>query len=163
MTFKPPAGYRVRILRLRGDLISWPRVLKGEAPVAAGSYAGVLLSFHSTGSGDSERCDYCADNHMVYVQDALSDKPVRTPYDMDTTIGGVLSADHKLNITIAGWLNTTGYPLHIEPTFTVEYRFEPGEGVTEARAATAGFVPERPRLIDAGRSSLLPVRRPAVR
>jgi len=164
MTFKPPEGYRVRILRLRGDLVSWPRVLKGETPVAPGSYAGVLLGFFSTGPGTSERCDYCSDNHMLYIQDALSEKPVRTPFDMDTTIGGLLAADHKLNIKIAAWLNTTGYPIHLEPTFTVEYRFEASdEGQAAKRAAPAGFVLEPPRLVNAGRSATLPVRRSATR
>jgi len=164
MTFKPPEGYRVRILRLRGDLVSWPRVLKGESPVSPGSYAGVLLAFHSTGSDTSERCDYCADNHMVYIQDALSDKPSRTPFNVDTTIGGLLAADHKLNIKTAAWLNTTGYPIHLEPTFTVEYRFEPFDGTQESkRASPAGFVLEPPRLVNAGKSATLPVRRPAIR
>lgn len=164
IAFRPPEGYRVRVLRLRGDLVSWPRVLKGEPPVATGSYAGVLLSFHSTGPDASERCDYCAENHMIYVQDALSDKPVRTPYDMDTRIGGLLSADHKLNITVASWLNTTGYPIHIEPTFTVEYQYEPTDAATGAkRLSRAGFVPEPPRVVNGGRSATLPVRRPATR
>jgi hypothetical protein len=123
---------------------------------------GVLLGFFSTGPGTSERCDYCSDNHMLYIQDALSDKPVRTPFDMDTTIGGRLAADNQLNIKIAAWLNTTGYPIHLEPTFTVEYRFEASGGSQQSKgAAPAGFVLERPRLVNMGRSAILPVRRPA--
>src|SRR4051794_36994653 len=113
----PPAGYRVRILRLRGDLVSWPRVLQTEPQVKQGSYAGVLLGFHTTGENTSVHCTYCADNHMLYVQDGLSANPVRTPFNDDVSIGGLLSTDNVLHIKIAAWLNTTGYPIHMEPTF----------------------------------------------
>jgi hypothetical protein len=35
-----------------------------------------------------------------------------------------LEPDNKLLVTVASWLNTTGKPVHIEPTFTVVYRWE---------------------------------------
>lgn len=131
VTFKAPVGHRVRILGLRGDLVSWPKVMKGETPVQPGSYAGVLLAFSSTAPDASVLCTYCADGTMLYIQDALTDKPVRTPFNDNVEVGGLLEADHVLIVKVAQWLNTTGYPIHMEPTFTVTFRFEP-----ETQAAT---------------------------
>ena len=124
MTFRPPAGYRVRIVELRGDLIAWPRVLSGEAPVPDGAYAGVLLGFQTTSSQNSGRCDYCADNTMLYIQVGLDAHPVRAPFSEKILSGNLLESDNVLVIGVASWLNTTGRKIHIEPTFTVTYRFE---------------------------------------
>jgi hypothetical protein len=123
IVFRPPAGYRVLILRLRGDLVSWPRVLPGEPPVAPGQYAGVLAGFQSTAADGSCRCDWCADNTMLYVQDAVAERPSRAPFDY-AQVNFLLGPDHTLLLKIASWLNTTGRPIHIEATYTVVYRFE---------------------------------------
>jgi hypothetical protein len=123
--FRPPAGYRVRILKLRGDLVAWPRVLPGEPPVPRGTYAGVLLGFMTTAPDGSLRCDPCADNAMLYIQHAMESAPVRAPFDYDR-VNVLLESDNKLLVKVAAWLNSTGRPIHIEPTFTVVYRYEKG-------------------------------------
>lgn len=123
VTFQPPNGYRVRILRLRGDLVSWPKVLPGDTPVTPGQYAGVLLGFQTTSPGGSGQCDYCADNTMLYIQDAISTEPHRAPFDY-TNVDMLLNPDNELLVKIASWLNTTGKPIHVEATFTVTYRYE---------------------------------------
>jgi hypothetical protein len=124
LTFTPPPGYRVRILKINGDLVSWPKVLPGQPAVPDAAASGVLIGFQTTAPDASTRCDYCADNTMLYIQDALTNKPIRTPYSVDVSAGGLLETDNKLIIKVAQWLNTTGYPIHMEPTFTVTYRFE---------------------------------------
>lgn len=121
--FYPPAGYRVRILRLRGDLVAWPRVLPGERPVAPGQYAGVLMGFQTSAPEGSQRCTWCADNTMLYIQDAVGEKPTRAPFDY-RDIDVLLEPDNILRLVVASWLNTTGRAIHIEATYTVVYRFE---------------------------------------
>ena len=123
VTFHPPAGYRVRILGLAGDLIAWPKVLPGNPPVPGGVYAGVLLAFHTSAPGGSANCDYCDDSTMVYVQDGLESNPIRAPFDR--IVSALLESDNQLLVKVASWLNTTGYPIHMEPTFTVKYQYEP--------------------------------------
>src|SRR5262245_4421229 len=59
--FNPPAGYRVRILTLRGDLVAWIKSLPGCTPTPLESTAGVLGGFHITTSQGSVHCDLCAD------------------------------------------------------------------------------------------------------
>jgi hypothetical protein len=61
---------------------------------------------------------------MLYIQDGVTDKPVRTAFNMDVEEGGLLQADGKLLVKVAQWMNTTGYSIHMEPTFTVVFRFE---------------------------------------
>jgi hypothetical protein len=121
ITFSPPAGYRVRIVRASGDLVAWPQVLDG-VPVPAGKYAGVLLALASTAPEGSIRGDWMADNTFVYIQAGLDAVPVRAPFDR--RLDAMLEADNRLAVKVASWLNTTGRPIHIEPTFTLQYRFE---------------------------------------
>jgi hypothetical protein len=123
ITFHPPAGYRVRILGLTGDLIAWPKVMPGNPPVASGVYAGVLLAFHTSAPGGSVNCDFCDDSTMVYVQNGLDSHAIRAPFDR--SLFALLESDNQLLVKVASWLNTTGYPIHMEPTFTVRYQYEP--------------------------------------
>lgn len=125
VTFKAPAGHRVRILRIRGDLVAWPKFLTGELPMHAGRYAGVLVGFQSTAPEGSTRCDWCADATWIYYQGALdstSTRPLRIHWD--DSVDELLEPDHKLVVKVASWLNTIEKPIHIEPTFTVRYQFE---------------------------------------
>ena len=125
IAFHPPAGYRVRVLRIRGDLVAWARVLPGEELPATGSTAGVLVGFQTTALDGSARCVPCADNTLIYLQDAVSGSGrVRIPFDADVSTGGLLLPDNVLVVKVASWLNTTGKAIHLEPTFTVIYRFE---------------------------------------
>jgi len=120
-----PTGYRVRILRLSGDLVAWPKTMPADAAVVANQYAGVLLGFQTTAPPGSLRCNPCADNTMLYIQSAMRADPVRAPFDNNVRVGGLLERDGKLIVVVAAWLNTTQRPIHIEPTFTVEYCYEP--------------------------------------
>ncbi len=121
-SFRPPAGYRVRVLRLWGDLVAWPMVLPGERPVAPGQYAGVLVGFQTTARDGSDRCWPCADNTLLYLQGAMHAEPVRIPFDQ--RVSTLLEADNILAVKVADWLNTLGRPVHMEVTYRVTYRFE---------------------------------------
>jgi len=120
----PAPGKRVRILRIAGDLVAWPKVLPGELPVSPGQYAGVLVGFMTTAFEGSVRCLPCADNTMIYAQGAMGAAPVRVPFDREVSVGGALEADQVLVVRIASWLNSTGRPVHAEATFTVTWRAE---------------------------------------
>lgn len=119
ITFRPPAGYRVRILRASGDLVSWAR-----GRVARGTEFGTLLGLQTTAPEGSQRADWLADNTMLYVQDAANVKPSTRHFDQDVSAGGLLEPDNVLVVKIASWLNTTGYPIHLEATLNLTYRWE---------------------------------------
>ena len=119
MTFRPPAGYRVRILRAYGDLLAWPR---GVPP--AGTFAGVLFGLQTTAAEGSTRADWLADNTMLYLQGAVSDRGrERLPFDVKIS-DGLLEPDNKLLYKFATWLNDTGLEIHMEASLTLVYRFE---------------------------------------
>ncbi len=118
LRFKPPDGHRVRVLRAYGDFLVWP---KGK--VEQGRYAGALMALHTGAPDGSQRCDLCADNHLLYIQTATSGQPARAPFDFKFN-AGLLGPDHTLYIKVAVWLNDTGLEIHCEPTFVAVYRFE---------------------------------------
>ena len=60
---------------------------------------------------------------MLYIQHAMENAPVRARFDYDM-VNVLLEPDHKLVVKVAAWLNSTGRPIHVEPTFTVVYRYE---------------------------------------
>ena len=119
MTFRPPPGYRVRILRAYGDFLAWPI---GE--VQRGKFAGVLFGMQSTAPDGSSRADWAADNCFLYVQHATNGAPVRAPFDYKTKDGGLLEMNAVLVLKMSVWLNDTGLPIHMEPSFTLVYRYE---------------------------------------
>lgn len=135
ITFHPPAGYRVRILALRGDLVAWIKTMAGDPPTPLESASGVLASFQTTsslnasagGSGAeaSTQCDYCCDGAPLYIQDFVSEKQPKTraPYNY-TGVTLLLDADNVLNAKIASWLNSTTKPIHVELTYTIQFRYE---------------------------------------
>lgn len=118
--FHPPAGYRVRILRVYGDFQGWVR----KNP--SGNCAGVLWGLSTTQPEGSQRVTPAADNTMLYVQDSVCavERKFRAPVDYDTSAGGLLGPDNVLVSKVAVWLNETGEPVHVEPSFTVVYQFE---------------------------------------
>lgn len=125
VVFHPPAGFRVRILRLRGDLAAAVKVLPGDTPVLDGQVAWELVGVQSTAAPGSTRCDPCADNTMLYHQMAVDAHPGRLSFDEDVSAGGLLEADNTLVVVVAVFLNTTGKPVHMEPTFSgVVYQYE---------------------------------------
>jgi len=125
LTFRTPAGQRVRILSLRGDVIAWVKTLPGDPVTPLESAAGILGGFQTTSSGATADCDYCANGCPLYVQGAVSEKQpsMRIPFDYDN-VGQLLDADNILNVKVAEFLNTTGKPIHMELTYTIQYRFE---------------------------------------
>lgn len=125
ITFKPPQGQRVRILRVYGDLLIWPLGI-----VPQGKFAGVLLGLQTTAPDGSVRMDWGADNTMLYIQDATGGEPRRAAFDYKVSVGGVLGPDNKLIVKMATWLNDTGLPIHIEPSFVMVYRFENNDNNT---------------------------------
>ncbi|MBZ5620061.1 MAG: hypothetical protein LAQ69_15250 [Acidobacteriia bacterium] len=130
ITFPARVGYRVHILRLRGDLIAWPKVLEGQEPIKPGAYAGVLAGFASwdvdTQAGPNRRwtCDFCATAVPLYIQAGLSVQPIRAPFDYDLRGDDVFLDNGVLYLKIAAFLNTTGYPIHVEATYTLTARYE---------------------------------------
>lgn len=117
--FFPPAGRRVQIIRVYGDVVSWP---KGKSP--EGSFSGILFGLQTTGPDGSVHADLAADNCFLYIQDVLESKGRRTPFD--TRFDDVyLDRDSVLRVKVAAWLNDTGLDIHIEPTFSVVYQFSP--------------------------------------
>jgi hypothetical protein len=59
------------------------------------------------------------------LQDAVGEKkPIATTlYDYED-LGTLLDADNILHAKIAAWLNTTNKPVHIEITYTIQFRYE---------------------------------------
>lgn len=120
ITFFPPPGYQVRILRVYGDFLAWPR----QCTPPAGTYAGVLWGLQSTAPEGSVRADYAADNTFLYLQHATNGQVARTEFDHVTRDGGLLQADNKLISKMAVWLNDTKCHIHMEPSWTMVYQFE---------------------------------------
>jgi hypothetical protein len=118
--FKPPAGHRVRIVRVYGDFLIWPKGL-----VEPGRFAGALFGLQTTAPEGSVHADLAADNTMLYVQTATGGGPARTAFDYDVSAGGLLEPDHVLVVKVAVWLNDTEREIHCEPSFTMVYRYEP--------------------------------------
>lgn len=125
--FYPPAGMRIRILSLRGDLIAWIKDTRESFSfsIPPNSMAGVLAGFQASSSGASTDCNYCASGCPLYIQDAVGEKiPLaRAPFDYEN-VGMVLDADNVLHAKIAEFLNTTDHPIHLELTYTIQFVFE---------------------------------------
>lgn len=122
MSFRPPAGHRVRILRAYGDFLCWPR-----GRVDQGRCAGALFGLMTTAREGSERVWPAADNTMLYLQVATDGQPARAAYDHDVSAGGLLEPDNTLVVRVAVWLNDTEREIHCEPSFVLVYRYEPME------------------------------------
>jgi hypothetical protein len=124
--FHPPAGYAVHILRLRGDLISWPKVLGDQPPVGDSRDAGVLVGFSTSSPVAASACDFAAEGVFLYIQDAIHGGGARrAPFDYDYSRESIyLGSDSAMLVKLAVFLNSTGYPIHEEVTYTVTARFE---------------------------------------
>lgn len=116
--FHPPLGYRVRILRTRGDLIAWPR---GVPP--PGTYAGILWGLVRTLSGGAADVALSAHGCYIYAQDRVSVGGSRAPFDSLVADGGPLDDDNVLWSKFALYLNDTGLSIHIEASI-VSYQYE---------------------------------------
>lgn len=120
-----PSQHRVRVLRVFGDVVSYVRQPSDKT-------AGTLFGLATTapdgniGLDGVQRCDYCALNTMLYVQDYVGPTGGggARPFDYVVADAGLLERDNKLLVKVAAWLNETNQPVHIEPTFNVVYRYE---------------------------------------
>jgi hypothetical protein len=127
MQFNPPEGYRVRVLKIEGDLIFAPefaganKSIVGPVPPGTGGY--IILAFNRTSSADSHRCTPCDDNSIVTLQGKYPSKDGRLAFDRDVHINGVLE-DGQLVFKVATFFNTTGRKIHAEPSVNITYQFE---------------------------------------
>src|SRR5215469_2646294 len=114
-----PAGCRVQILHISGDFIAWTM---GAAP--AGTHAGVLMGAYSSAGTGSTRAAYAADGYFMYYQHGVANgDTARIPFNQDV-VEGYLASDNVLNWKVAEFLNTTGFPIHMEITFSqVVFRY----------------------------------------
>jgi hypothetical protein len=120
-----PPLHRVRVLRVFGDVVSYVRNPSDKT-------AGTLFGLGTTapdgniGLDGVQRCDFCALNTMLYVQDFVGPTGGggQRGFDYNVADAGLLERDHKLLVKVAAWLNETNQPVHIEPTFNVVYRYE---------------------------------------
>jgi hypothetical protein len=125
IAFSPPPGLRVRVTRIRGDLVAWLLSSANSSTPPPGTTAGVLLAFHDSGPEGSTRCDWCADNTQVYIQDAVTAAQPKTRAPFDAALDWTLPADNRMIVKAASFLNTTGQTIHAEATFTVTFKEQP--------------------------------------
>ena len=121
--FHPPAGYRVRILRVSGDFVAWPR----SGVMASGTYCEVGWGLKTSAPDGSQLLDYAYDNSLLWVQNVVLPRnpSARAAFDRDVSAGGILPQDNALISQSFVALNTSGLTIHMEPTFTVTFQFEP--------------------------------------
>lgn len=128
MTFKVPPGYRVRVLRVYGDFVFWPRGTPqpDAGDNVVGHAVGVLFGLSSTAPDGSALVEGggASDNCFLYIQDSSKGGERRAPFDYDTHIGGLLEPDGVMVVKAAVWLNTMGLAVHIEPSFTTIFQYE---------------------------------------
>lgn len=117
-----PRGYRVRITRVYGDFIAWPHG-RPIPDTYAGALFGIIASsatqspFVGPGLGSS-KC-------FIFLQQGVSAlMPARAPFDFQVQGGGLLDRDNIMIVRRASFLNEMGVPIHMEPTFVVEFRYE---------------------------------------
>ncbi len=124
--FNAPEGYRVRIERVYGDFIGYPRKrIPQDTSVEIG------WGLKTTAPDGSKRVTfpgYAAsgfDNSFIWLQDYLGDLTPRSrmPFDHDVHIGGLLEPDNILISQAFVALNTTGVPIHLEATLVCIYSF----------------------------------------
>src|SRR5579872_5760860 len=91
VVFNPPAGYRVRILKLEGNYMAWAR--QAYAP---GNHVGTSWGILTTAPGGSSRVNFAADNCFVWLEYGLSNGEVNQPFVIDTRAGGLLEPDNSM-------------------------------------------------------------------
>lgn len=121
--FTPPIGYQVRIMRVSGDFVYWPK----SGTMAPGTSAEVGWGLKTTAPDGAMHVSNSYDNTMAWIQGAFlpGGPSTRIAFDVDTHIGGLLLPDNILVSQTFVAINTSGLVMHMEPTFTIIYRFEP--------------------------------------
>jgi hypothetical protein len=119
ITFKPPTGYSVQILRVYGDFATIPN----GTPIPGGM-CGMLFGIETTAVAASKFADYAADGCFLFVQLFTKGEAQRASYDREI-VGVVLAADNVFQMKTACFLNTLGVSMHMEPSLIIVYRFVP--------------------------------------
>ena len=115
----PPAGSRIRILRIVGDLTARWRTLGQPRP--EGLYTGVLAAIHKPETGGSKFADWAAEGHFVYVQGNIGETGVvRVPFDQsfDPSDPEAVLETPMLVFKFAKYLDETPFSTHAEITFS---------------------------------------------
>jgi hypothetical protein len=122
ITFNPPPGMSVYIIRIRGDMVAGVKLPQNQAVIPENGFSWTLFGVSTTAKEGSEQCNWCADNALMYIQDGLRGGEVRrTPFDWD--IGQYLGEDNTMVLKIATYLNTIDLPIHIEATWQAEFEY----------------------------------------
>ena len=123
-----PTGCRVRILRVAGDLVAWPKT----GTMTGAQYAEVGWGLNTSLDDGSKYVSYlddpsamAFDNSCAWVQDSLTAThgSSRISFDRDVSACGLLKDGTFISQTFVA-LNTSGLAIHLEPTFTITYQFE---------------------------------------
>jgi hypothetical protein len=121
----PPAGHRVRILSISGDLTA-RFTTRGHGPAVAprGTFTGFLAAVTTLPvSSGSAHADLAADDTLMYAQGDLSrrNSAVRLPFResfAEDEANTVLGPEHRLYFKVAKYLDETGLATHLEITFS---------------------------------------------
>jgi len=140
IAFKPPAGQRVLIHSIRGDLVAWSRTSYTGARDKFGVLAAFQTRKENTGGGGL--CDWCDISTLLYVQAAAASKDVaQRQFSIRFTEPQALPV-RTLFVKASVWLSDVPGPVHIEVTYTVEFEFAPEtvaiEGGQEAETQRGG-------------------------
>lgn len=119
ITFTPKPGCRIRITKAYGDFLIWP-----VGKVERGKFAGALFGLRTTAPEGSIQADWAADNTFLYIQVATGGEPARAAFNYDVASGGLLGSDNVMLVKMAVWLNDTGLPIHMEPSFVIQFQYE---------------------------------------
>lgn len=127
----PPAGYRTVITGVSGDVVAWPSYNLPVPQGARGEVGWGLKTTQTDGSPDVSYPDSPGasgpfSNSPVWVQGELDwvNQAVRIPFDRKFSL--VLPSDNTLLCKPFIALVTGMTSVHVEATFTVTYRYEPG-------------------------------------
>ena len=122
LVFTPPAGMRVRILRLAVNFVAAPSIFKA---VPSGTGAEVMWSALTTSVQNSPFVMPAAVGCLAWVQGLLTSHldTLTKDTDRDVKAAGLLGPDNTLVIRLAVALNTTGLLIHEELTVNMEYEF----------------------------------------
>lgn len=115
--FKVPDGYRVRVLRVYGNFTAR---MHGKVP--EGLYAGALFGLLKTSSAASPLATLSSSGCLLYLQLDVGQVPAHAEFD--TRIEDGILEDGVLVVRRAVYLNETSVPLHSEPSFIVNFRWE---------------------------------------
>jgi hypothetical protein len=128
MKINAPVGRRVRILRVDGDVVAWPK----EGTMTGAQYAEVGWGLNTSLNDGSEYVSYpddasamAFDNSCAWVQDSLTATHTssRVELSRDVSACGLLKDGIFISQSFVA-LNTSGLVIHIEPTMTITYQFE---------------------------------------